>query len=312
MQTFLEPTVWDCPSHSVHLPDFQDAILNKGYAGVRYLGHHPDNFMAFSESLGHDFVIRGKGSGFERIVGGNSGRFSPEDYPGMFLETGPEQLHAVPLHGELYFHHPIPPQLLWCYCHRENVQGGGRLQLCDGVQLYQNLPVAIQDFLRLNPLVYKRVHASAVWQTLYQTHDFEELKQAFEARGIRADLSSQGYLSTAFQAPALQAYAGQWACVNNLLSFGLRQIYSPEQTSARVCLESGEDFPKEIILKIWDQAQTLSEWWPWQVGDFLVIDNTRYLHGREALLLPGREIFVRMSRAHFLDTRAPRALHLCS
>jgi len=299
------PAVWASHASAVDTADFCQKVLAHGYAVVRCAEHSIQDYVAFSDAIGHDFVVQGKKSGQRRLVGGNSGRSTIEQIPGLFNETGPEQLHEAPLHGELYFHHQSPPQVLWAYCHVAGNQPG-RLHLCDGVKLFEALPATSQDFLQTHRIMYTRHHDSENWQKIYQTTDLDEVRSYLQQHGIELDALPDGSIRTRFVCQPLWPYAGRLSFINNIIPFARRQIYTPDATRSRVCLENGELFPAELLQQIWELALQVGEYWYWERGDILLVDNTRVMHGREALSETGREIYVRLSHAHFLDPVAPR------
>lgn len=299
------PAVWEMPAADVDTQTFCQQVLDHGYAAVRCSEHQTADYVAFSDAIGHDFVVQGTGAGQHRMVGGNNGRYTIDNIPGLFIETGPNQLHEAPFHGELYFHHRTPPQALWAYCHTAGSQPG-RLQLCDGIKLFEALPGHIQQLLQRERIMYVRHHDAADWQRLYQTTDLDEVRSYLEQNGIGLDALPDGAIRTRFVCSALWPHGERLSFVNNIIPFARRQINTPEATRARVCLASGELFPAEVFEVIWQTALAVTEYWYWQRGDILLLDNTRTLHGREPLSETGREIFIRLSHARFLDAVAPR------
>lgn len=297
--------VWTRHASEIDHQELCQSVLEHGFAVVR----HPDNqvkdYVELSDAIGHQFVVQGTGAGQQRLVGGNSGRFTIDNIPGLFIETGPGHLHEAPLHGELYFHHQDPPQVLWGYCH-VSTGAPGRLHLCDGVALFEHLPVDVQDFLKHNEIMYTRHHEAEVWPQIYHSHDLDEVRQYLQASGIEMDALPDGSIRTRFTCRPLWPHGERLSFVNNILPFGRRQYLTPEATRSRVCLANGELFPQDIWQQIWDAAWEIGEFWYWQQGDIIVVDNTRVMHGREQLSEEGREIFIRLSHARFLDEVAPR------
>lgn len=300
------PAVWQTPAAEVDTETFCQQVLAHGYAAIRWPDHQTADYVAFSDAIGHDFVVQGTGAGQRRLVGGNSGRYTIDNIPGLFIETGPGQLHEAPFHGELYFHHRKPPQALWAYCHTQGTQPG-RLQLCDGIKLFEALPAQIQRFLQTERIMYVRHHDAADWQRIYHTQDLDEVSSYLDQHGIAMDVLPDSAIRTRFVCSALWPHGERLSFINNIIPFARRQINTPEATRARVCLESGVEFPADIFQVIWQTALDITEYWYWQRGDILLVDNTRTLHGREALSETGREIFIRASQARFLDAVAPRA-----
>lgn len=269
-------------------------LKQKGYAAFRRPGAQIVDFLALTDTLSTGFTESRPSE--PSLTGGNSGRHTVAGVHSLFIETGREQLHEVPLHGELYFHHLRPPKYLWAYCSLAGSEPG-ELLLCDGVTLYAALPAAIQSLLAREPVMYLRRHERSVWQALYQTDQIERVEAFLKSEGIEMSLIENGGIETRFLSSALRTVDGAPAFVNNILPFGLRQLREPHKTQARICLANGELFPEGMLREIWARAQQLSFSWTWQQGDMLLIDNVRMMHGRASIKQPGREILVRMAQA---------------
>lgn len=298
--------LYEMKAGQIDIEAFQQTVLEYGYAVVRNENAQIEDFMEFSELIGHHFFIQGKEAGQYRCIGGNSGRHKIGDHSGLYIETGKDQTHAVPLHGELYFQFPAPPQVLWGYCYTTGHSERGELLLCDTLELFKAFSPSVQELLIKHKIKYVRQHSEEVWKQIYLTDNFEELKQHFEALGVECELSEDQSIKTTFTCSALRDYGGLPAFVNNIYPFGYRQTFNIEESKARLYLDNGELFPREVFSEIWEVAQKLTFGWEWQTGDIILVDNTRMMHGREKIQIPGREILVRFSHASFLDKVAPR------
>ncbi len=293
--TRFSSVLWEQPAHTITPAEFQAVMHQHGYAVARSVQHNLEDFFHFTNQFGEDFVERGFGLKKSLIVSGNSGRMEAEQYPSIFTETGPEHLHESPLHGELHFLQLSPPKIFWAFCEIAS-DPPGRLQICDGKQLFESLPAKIQAYLLSHKVMYLRQHAADLWPKIYDTDDFDSVQEYCLQQGYDVDLMSDGSVQTRFYKSALNACEDSYAFINNILPFGLRQVREPDATKARICLEDGDLFPSQWIEMIWDLAQKQAFWWYWQQGDFIMIDNTRYMHGREKLTTTGRKILVRMSQ----------------
>jgi alpha-ketoglutarate-dependent taurine dioxygenase len=255
-----------------------------------------ESFCRFSERLGEDFVTIGEGPG---IVGGNSGRRSIDGYDGLFSVSGTSDSgygHDVPLHGELYFHHRNPPDLLWFFCEKPATSGGETL-LSDGAAIYAALPEEIKSALGSREIRYERNHDEATWKRLYRTGSLVVLKKFCRDNGIALTVNPDGGVTTRFTCSALRTFQGRTVFINNLLPFALRHIREPERTRAAVCFADGERIPRAWVFAIEKIANDRAHPHAWQAGDVAVIDNRRTLHGRHAVTDPTRSIYVRMSNA---------------
>ena len=52
--------------------------------------------------------------------------------------------------------------------------------------------------------------------------------------------------------------------------------------------------PEDVVREITEIQRRLIVPTPWQKQDFLMLDNTRFMHGRRAFTDTGRDIYLRM------------------
>jgi len=278
---------------------FQADLLEKGALLFRGSQQKLEDFLRFSARMSDRFLALSSEQGMGAI-GANFNRTPVADFDNLFHVTGKRQGFALPLHGEGYFHFKQPPTLLWFYC-AQPAEEKGQTFLCDGGLLYESLPFEIQAGLLAQDLVYTRQHTSEVWQKLYRTEELAEVAKFCNQRGIDLCEVEGGDVLTRFQSPALQKRAGRYFFVNNLLPFALRQLQTPDLTRARVALTNGEALPENWVLTIQAQARQLQLKIDWQKGDFLAVDNTRFLHGRDPIDDPQRELYLRLGYADFIS-----------
>ena len=62
-------------------------------------------------------------------------------------------------------------------------------------------------------------------------------------------------------------------------------------------LEDGSRIPEDVIEEVKEVSEGLTVDLPWQPGDFVMVDNTRMMHGRREFTGEGREVYVRMCRS---------------
>lgn len=293
------------PTLSTPLPELdrehvERMVLECGAILLRNSSNSCSDFLLFSDSIGQEFVRQGTGEGRSRTIGGNSGRTIVDGIDSLFSTTGAGYVHPVPLHGELYFQQADPPAMLWFQCEVPPVSNGETL-LCDGEALFAALPEKLQHQLADNRLAYHRQLDRSVWQSQFASTDADEVIAYCNSRGTQAWLAPDGSLRTRFCGPAIRYRAGRPVFINNLLPFALRELRTPQETRARVRMESGAQFPSESIECIERIASTFTHVLSWQKGDCVAVDNTRMLHGRNRVDGCRREIRVRMSNAGFIS-----------
>jgi hypothetical protein len=277
----------------------QRMVLDKGVVVLRNANCGRDDFIRLSDRVGTDFVAVEEGADRGRMGGGYSGRDIVDGIKSLFSVTGKAFSHGVPLHGELYFQQPDPPHLIWFYCQRPS-RSGGQTLFCDGQSLYTALPLSIRQRLLGARLVYSRRLDADVWPAFFGTDDPAGVTAHCRIRNTGVLFNEDGSVTTKFLSPAIRLRRGGPAFINNLLPFALREIHTPDETRARVRLESGEPIPAAEILEIESIAASLTMALDWQAGDIAIVDNTRVLHGRNPVMDVEREIHVRISNAAFI------------
>lgn len=287
---------------TVNAVDHSSLSRDLAYAGAVLLrdpGTRVNDFMRFSDKLGSDFVSFG---GKQCIIGGNSGRQCVAGYDSLFTVSGTSNSgygHEVALHGELYFHHHRPPELLWFFCRKPALCGGETL-LCDGAELFDALPQEIRAALSRRDILYERNHDQATWKRLYCTDSVETLKSYCLDSGIDLTVHQDGGITTRFVCSPLRHQRNRTVFINNLLPFALRMIREPERTGASVRFADGETIPVDWVLTMESVANEIARPVSWQAGDIVIVDNSRILHGRRALTDSERTVYIRMSGAGVL------------
>lgn len=194
---------------------------------------------------------------------------------------------------------------MWFYCE----SGEGDYQsttLCDGIALFAGLRPEDQALFLNHPLCYERYHSEHFWRTQYLVDTPEALEAYLRSQDREWEwLPDQG-LKTRFIASAVHLRKGTPVFINSFLPFGLRQLRRPEETRARVSFADGTPLDEALLLRVEAVAERLTRRIDWKKGDFLVIDNTRMMHGREALSTEDpRKLQVRLSGCDVLADLAP-------
>lgn len=274
------------------------AIRDHGVALLRHPLQQLADFLQVSEQLGKDFLGTQTGAGPHKPVGSNLGRTPVPGYQGLFVSTSPSLKKALPLHGELFFQGADPPELLWFYCKTAPLNGGETL-LCDGRELYQALPEAVQAMFHQQRIVYARQLRPADWPQVFGCNDQVLVQQFLQEQGLETAWAEDGTLHTRFVTSALRQWQGQWVFINNVLPFALREIEEPQATQARVRFENGQSLPVATVNHINQLAHEFSQTHRWQAGDILVIHNRCVLHGRDQIDDTPRELWLRISFSAF-------------
>jgi alpha-ketoglutarate-dependent taurine dioxygenase len=246
-----------------------------------------DSFKAFSEALCDGFM------GYE---GGASARPIVNNDPTMMTVLEPSKRFAIPLHGEMYYT-KHRPQVLWFYC-ATPAERDGETTVADGTELYVRLSPSTRALFETHRIKYICTHPDGRWQELYRSGDLEVVRRhcADNETALRVD-ERDGSLVTEYVSGAVgaSAFGTRRVFINNLLPMVQWEAQGFGQRIVR--LEDGTSIPEPVVDELRAIAADATVPVPWQAQDVLMVDNTRFLHGRRAFTDPRREIYVRLSRA---------------
>ncbi len=270
----------------------------KGYLLLSSPQHQLQDFLEITARWGQNFLqfANQPVAGPQQIVGSHLGRTPLPGKTDVFLSTGHHASYPLPLHGELYYQMPQPPELLCFYCETPPLQQGETL-LCNGQALFQALPTSLQQLFLEHDLVYTRHSSLEAWQQDYQTQDCKALLQFLETQHIKGKIHPEtGELTTHYTSSALRHFRGDWCFINNLIPFALRERDEPQATRSRVRLTNGQAIPAVALETLLTCSETLEHRIAWQKGDILLVDNRWVLHGRRALHPGPRTLYLRMAQ----------------
>jgi alpha-ketoglutarate-dependent taurine dioxygenase len=208
----------------------------------------------------------------------------------------------IPLHREASYA-PGCPDLLMLYCVRPPDEGGETF-VCDGVELVEAMPAATRDFVKDAVLKWSWKSEPERWKAMLGASSKEEAKARLGF--IEKRLPAYEKLDAAFDGDTL-AGVFQTLCViptrwgdrrsfcNSLLIYYYRDT-SPfyPRTQYTPTLGDGSPFPSEVLQEITELAAQRTRDLTWEAGDILIIDNSRFMHGRRAFTDTNRRILFRM------------------
>ncbi len=190
--------------------------------------------------------------------------------------------NAFSLHPELS-REPWKPDLAMFGCLGASPGQGGQTTACDGIALVKALPVEVRDGLLGRRLVYVK----AAWPSLLEywlgTAEPKDALLAKPPAGCPYQFMrlNDGRIARHFSRPALHKpmFADDPAFGNFLLfaRFNNGRIGFP-------LLDDYSPVPDEWLHVIRETGDALSVAVDWQKGDVLMLDNTRFMHGRTAIL----------------------------
>lgn len=204
------------------------------------------------------------------------------------LEAGGSIVQSVnlgadpfPLHPELS-REPWRPDLAMFSCIEPPVVGG-QTNICDGIAIVENLPPELRERLAGSQLFYIRQASPEALSYWLGTPTPDDLMLAnppascpYWFRRAPGQIL-RGFLRPVFE-PTIFQQAPAFA---NFLLFARDYLRQD-----RIPLLDGKVFPDDWVDTIRSTARRLTYSHRWQQGDVLVLDNSRFMHGRKAIVDP--------------------------
>ena len=167
-------------------------------------------------------------------------------------------------------------------------RAGGATTVCDGVELVRALPDAVRQGLEGRRLLYIKPTWPELLQFWLGTPDPDDACLAapppacpYQFRRIRGDVLRF------FTRPALHRPMFTDApAFGNFLLFARFNNNRPDFP----VLDNGMPVPEPWLQAIRAASERVGVAVAWQQGDVLMLDNTRFMHGRTAILEPGERL----------------------
>ena len=267
-----------------------ELFTSSGAVLLRGFNLGPEGFSKFSSLFGTDYMTYRGGSYVRKTVNG-----ADKTLLSVSHDYGREKQDTfeLPLHGEMYYR-DNRPTILWFYCVTP-AAADGETTICDGSQIYEELSTPTKELFHRKRLTYIRRYNDGEWQKIFQTEDIDEAAAFGREIGltVQADGVSKS-IKTEYVHPAVirSRWGNRTVYINNMLPV-LWQESTGRQTSI-VRFEDGSRIPEDVVREITEIQRRLIVPTPWQKQDFLMLDNTRFMHGRRAFTDTGRDIYLRM------------------
>ena len=211
-----------------------------------------------------------------------------------------------PLHSEIS-REPWKPDIAWFACHTPPVSGGETL-ICDGLAVVPALSEQTRRLLNENRLEHNMVATPEECEYWLGTRNpnAESLRRLADRCPFEFNMSNGQYYRT-FYAPVLHKpmFSDETAFANFLL---FARYYHNNRNFPT--FENKIEIPDDVCLELKQVTDRLKVALKWQQSDLLMLDNTRFMHGRNTIEdVNHRVILTQFGFASFapLDEKAIRA-----
>lgn len=183
---------------------------------------------------------------------------------------------------------PPTPELCFFYCITPPSVKGGETTLVDGVRFVEAMPDHLLERFIQSNIVYEMYWQPDRWQTEFQVGNQFDLAECLD-KYPSLDYSFNGEdLALRYTTAAIKpTRSGEPAFANALLAhlpcithpaYKQNNVYTNK--SNHVYFDNGEEMTEGIINTLIDIQDKLMYLHEWRSHDLLVLDNTRFMHGR--------------------------------
>lgn len=199
-------------------------------------------------------------------------------------------MHYVSPHCE-NANSPFRPDVIWFCCGVPASQGGETLYW-DGVRVWKELDEELQQLFIAKKIKFFQKFPAADWKRFLGVGaTLADVKRTLNGiRGLSYKINEDQSVSLEYVCSAVvkTKYDHQDAFANSLIS----EYKNPRGV---VTFADGSPIPSAVINQIQQVMNNLTEVIPWQSGDLVMIDNSRFLHGRRSFTDTKRRIYSLLS-----------------
>ena len=263
----------------------EDKIISlfKSYGVLLFRGfeNSVDTFTEFTNSLSKNFSDYTGGVFNRRVINGDATVLSVNDFN-----------DEIKLHGEMYYQQDIP-LMLWFFCVHPVLKDGETI-LCDGRQLFNQLPSSIKELFSNKKLKFVSYLNKEKWQKQYKTDDLRVVEQTCRSNNMQLQVKEDESIEIQYICPAVHpSRCGKYRVfINSLLP---AKHIAPD----KVRFDDDSEIPDDLVSEINEIAEKITTEVSWEKGDILMVDNTIIMHGRRAFSDNKREIYLRLCSPAF-------------
>ena len=259
-----------------------DLLAKHGAIILRGFSKSVENFSQYINEISNQVVKDPARSG----NGNNTLVDAGYDAVGLHLENG--TLSKV-------------PDLCWFYCETPP-KDGSQTTLCDGELVLESLSVVAREYFMRNKISYSRIFAEGQWRSMVALYypkigsannatDNDLYRWALEQEGQDFEVHPDGSATSKYTVGAVRysTISGRLAFANSMLTPSYNYV-PPKITQA-----NGENISDSIWSEVKNCTEICTREINWQAGDIAIIDNTRVMHGRRAIVSKQRKIYNTLS-----------------
>lgn len=240
--------------------------LYKEYGAILFRGFRirEKNFRAFGDQFCAGYV-RNRAKGREQIS--KDARVQTVNIGGTLF----------PFHPEIS-REPWKPDIIFFGCLKAPKEGG-ETQIVDGTRMVEAMNPATREMLLQTTLLYRHPttkESCARWLKV-DDPDAATVERMQDAKPFTFSITPKGGYVRSFRAPALHT-----PMFVDKPAFGNHILFSRFMHNIRnfPLLEDGSEIPEELCQEMNELAYSLCYTHRWRKNDLLMIDNTRFMHGR--------------------------------
>lgn len=259
------------------LEQFPGLLDTHGVVLIRDFEFDLRSFEVFTSELCHDF---------HQV--GTRNKLRTEEGDGYSTEVHRQNFTLLSHSEGTYRPWPPAPELCFFYCVSPPVVKGGETSLVDGIRFLEAMPDSLRERFTQSNIMYEMYWQPERWQTEFQVGDLSELDKLLnKIPSLEYSFNGED-LALRYTTSAIRnTRCGRPAFANALLAH-LPHITHPAyqhnsvytKHSNRVYFEDGEEISDEVINALIDIQDKIMHLHVWHIHDLLVIDNTRFMHGR--------------------------------
>jgi alpha-ketoglutarate-dependent taurine dioxygenase len=196
---------------------------------------------------------------------------------------------------------PTKPNQVW-FLSEKPALIGGESTLVDGIKVAESLPDHVRNFFRDNPISFQAKVSKFSWQRLWGIQTLSELKDRMDMLSVNPNISfemneeDESFIGRYSTSAFITQPDGKLAFSNSIVG----PYEGPSGGECRML--NGNPIPSSIIETILNCYQYNMNTITMDPGDFMVVNNHRFMHGREAFRVkPGdtRKMYAKLIKGEF-------------